>query len=391
MPLATAPFLRISSAILASTLLLGCPAGIRQLRDDNNMLQQRVFQYQQDYDSLENAYNQAVQQRQQLEIKNTELNTQVTVLKERITSLQNLMTNQQRNQAETLVSDIESRVERENQLKLDLESALAQVETAANEKALVESKLNELQTLIAQQESTIADLESRLSLLGKNSELLVTERDSARSERDDFRRQLTSLNSSKDEVTKELASLSEQLRDSEKEITTLKRELDSSNASLQQNAQASVNTQKNREQLLTKFKSTLASLSKNGSVLIVEEPNPTIRLTSDGLFQPGTVLLTTDGRALIKEIGDALQGLEYSQIVIEGHTDSDPVRNLPFVDNWDLAASRASAVTRALSVRNDIQSRKLKAVSRAFFDPVASNDTADGKRQNRRVDIVIIP
>lgn len=391
MTVLSSPLLRLSSAVLASSLLLGCPASMRELRDDNNMLQQRVFQYQQDYDSLENAYNQAVVQRNQLEVQNQDLNNQLTVLKERVTGLQNLMTNQQRSQAETLVSDIESRVARENQLKLDLDAALAQVETAANEKVLVESKLKEMETLMAQQEASIQDLESRLAQLGQNSEILVTERDSARSERDDFRRQLTSLTSSKDDVTKELASLSEQLRDREKEITTLKRDLDVSKTSLEQASQQSTTSAKNREVVLSTLKSKLGTLEKNGSLTIIEENNPTVRLTTDGLFQPGTVLLTTDGRALIKEIGDALQGLEYSQIVIEGHTDSDPVKNLPFVDNWDLAASRASSVTRALSVRNDIQSRKLKAVSRAFFDPVASNDSAEGKRKNRRVDLVIIP
>lgn len=385
------PVLRFSAALLATTLFVGCPASMKELRDDNNMLQQRVFQYQQDYDSLEGAYNQAVEQKAALETQNQDLTNQLTILKERVTGLQNLMSNQQRNTAETLADDIEARVARENQLKLDLEAALGSIESAANEKVLIESRLQEMEGLMAQQEATITDLETRLASLGTNSELLVTERDAARSERDDFRRQLTSLTSSKDEVTKELATLSEKIRDSEKEITTLKRDLDVSQTNLAQSTQATASSKENREKILAALNTKLAALAESGVLTIVDQPNPTVRLSSDGLFQQGTVLLTTDGRARIKEVGDALQGLDYAQLIIEGHTDSDPVKNMPFVDNWDLAAARASSVTRALSVRNDIQSRKLKAVSRAFFDPVASNDSNDGKRKNRRVDLVIIP
>jgi chemotaxis protein MotB len=379
-------------AALAPALLFTACTTTRELKDNNNMLQQRVFQFQQDYNALEIAYNQTVAERDQLAGRNQELTTEVTVLKDRITSLQNILSANQIQQADELKKDIEARVKRETELKLQLDDALGKLESAANEKTLVESQMRERDAEIALQNATLDDLELRLDTLGKNSELLLTERDAARSERDDFRRQLTSLTSSKDEVTQELAKLSEQLRDREKEITTLKRDLDLSKAEASSAIANARTTSQNRELLMKTLQEKLApAIAAKQLQLLQVEGNPTVRLTSDGLFQSGTVLLTSDGRERIRLIGDALIGLPYTEILVEGHTDSDPVKNMPFVDNWDLAAARASSVTRALSVRNDVQSGKLRAVSRAFFAPVGANDSSEGKRQNRRVDVIIVP
>ncbi len=72
-------------------------------------------------------------------------------------------------------------------------------------------------------------------------------------------------------------------------------------------------------------------------------------------------------------------------IAVEGHTDDVPVARR-YASNWELAAARASSVVR-LMIELGVEPDRLKAVSRAEFAPVASNDTDEGRAKNRRIEI----
>ena len=72
-------------------------------------------------------------------------------------------------------------------------------------------------------------------------------------------------------------------------------------------------------------------------------------------------------------------------ISVEGHTDDIPVARR-YASNWELAAARASSVVR-LMIELGVDPTRLKAVSRAEFAPVASNDTDEGRAKNRRIEI----
>jgi chemotaxis protein MotB len=81
---------------------------------------------------------------------------------------------------------------------------------------------------------------------------------------------------------------------------------------------------------------------------------------------------------------------EASEIVVTGHTDSVPLGAAsPYRDNWGLAAARASSVVRELSGSGLIEPERLTATSRGESMPVAENDTASGRAQNRRIEIEI--
>ena len=62
-----------------------------------------------------------------------------------------------------------------------------------------------------------------------------------------------------------------------------------------------------------------------------------------------------------------------------------------FPSNWDLSAARAAAVVRLFQNEIGLDPKHLEAVGRSYYDPVASNDTAEGRAQNRRVNIIIAP
>jgi chemotaxis protein MotB len=109
------------------------------------------------------------------------------------------------------------------------------------------------------------------------------------------------------------------------------------------------------------------------------------------LFPEGGWELHDQGRRELSKIVPALQGVTGKQIVIEGYTDNLPIEEplaRRFPTNWDLSAARAISVVRYLEPQG-IDPSQLSAVSFGKYHPVASNDTPEGRAQNRRINIVI--
>ena len=93
---------------------------------------------------------------------------------------------------------------------------------------------------------------------------------------------------------------------------------------------------------------------------------------------------------MLKAIGGALadSGLD---VRVEGHTDNVPVHTMRFDSNWELSAARATAIARMLLEVHAVSAEHLSAAGYGEYHPVASNETAEGRAQNRRVDLVITP
>jgi chemotaxis protein MotB len=109
-----------------------------------------------------------------------------------------------------------------------------------------------------------------------------------------------------------------------------------------------------------------------------------LNLSEEILFPSGSASLNASGQAVLRKVGRRLLELPHS-IAVEGHTDNVPVaRRYP--SNWELAAARASSVVRLL-VDLGVEPDRLKVVSRGEFMPVASNDIAEGRAKNRRIEI----
>jgi len=117
-----------------------------------------------------------------------------------------------------------------------------------------------------------------------------------------------------------------------------------------------------------------------------------VNLPNDILFTSGSAEVSESGQAVLNKVGKQLIDVPYQTVVI-GFTDNAPIsENLAktFPSNWELAASRATHVVRILET-SGIVSDRLAAVSFGENEPVASNDTAEGRKQNRRIEIRLRP
>lgn len=113
-----------------------------------------------------------------------------------------------------------------------------------------------------------------------------------------------------------------------------------------------------------------------------------VTVGSGGAFPSGTADLTNQAQEIIQRISfNALTSS--SKLTVTGHTDNVPISGGLYRDNWDLAAARAASVVQAVQNTGMVAASNLQAVSKGENDPVASNDTAEGRELNRRIEIEI--
>jgi chemotaxis protein MotB len=119
-----------------------------------------------------------------------------------------------------------------------------------------------------------------------------------------------------------------------------------------------------------------------------------VTLVDKILFDTGKVQIAKRGKEVLLELADTLRENKDQNIVVEGHTDDVPI-GLGLIEkyptNWELSAARAVGVVRFLQEKGWLEPKRLSAVGYAYYKPVASNDTAEGRRQNRRIEIILVP
>jgi type VI secretion system protein ImpK len=116
----------------------------------------------------------------------------------------------------------------------------------------------------------------------------------------------------------------------------------------------------------------------------------TITIRGDGLFGSGAAVIAEQYRPLLARIATALKSVP-GRVVVIGHTDNQPVsRSGRFPSNWHLSRERAAAVEADLAAMTGNPSR-FSSEGRADSEPIASNETAESRARNRRVEIVLYP
>ena len=126
--------------------------------------------------------------------------------------------------------------------------------------------------------------------------------------------------------------------------------------------------------------------------LEMAEKGLAIIFLTEVLFDSGKTDIKQEAFPSLDKIAGVLKdNVEDRNIGIEGHTDNDPIKHSKWKSNWELSTSRATSVLHYLVDTKGINPKRVAAIGYGEYRPVASNDTNSGKRQNRRVEIVILP
>jgi chemotaxis protein MotB len=137
-----------------------------------------------------------------------------------------------------------------------------------------------------------------------------------------------------------------------------------------------------RAELRTEISNGLLEVEKEGDDIVV-------RIASQGSFGSGSAEFAGSFSSTLDQVGQSI-GSNIGGVRIEGHTDNIPVAfSDTFNSNWDLSAARAASVASYLTTQSGLASEAVEVIGFADTVPLASNDSADGRSRNRRIEIRI--
>jgi chemotaxis protein MotB len=116
-----------------------------------------------------------------------------------------------------------------------------------------------------------------------------------------------------------------------------------------------------------------------------------ISLSDNMLYKSGSYEISDKAGATLAKIAKIITDYKDYEVLIEGNTDNVPISKPNIRNNWDLSALRASSVVQSLQNNFSVDPKRLTAGGRGEYNPVASNDTPEGKTRNRRTQIIITP
>jgi len=189
----------------------------------------------------------------------------------------------------------------------------------------------------------------------------------------------------------------------DEEMTALKDKitaLESENAAKQKKIDELNNitgTKENKLSELEKAQQELEKRLKNE----IDQYRAKLEMTERGLvltfmaevfFDSGKSEIKESAKPVLQQVAEVLNTkVADLKVAVEGHTDNDPIKYSGWQSNWELASARALSVLHYFVNDAKVKPERLSANSYGEFRPVASNDTAEGKQKNRRVEIIILP
>ncbi|MFQ5473660.1 MAG: flagellar motor protein MotB [Dehalococcoidia bacterium] len=138
-----------------------------------------------------------------------------------------------------------------------------------------------------------------------------------------------------------------------------------------------------------RIRDAAAAVALDQQVTAVEETEG-LRITIEApvLFGSGQATLREEASVILRPILDEIIAMP-NPIVVEGHTDNVPIRTARFPTNWELSAARAIAVARFFIDVGGMQPKRVAVAGYGEYQPIASNETAEGRAKNRRVELFV--
>ncbi len=216
-------------------------------------------------------------------------------------------------------------------------------------------------------------------LTATQSELETTrgERDALLNDRDALRADKANLSSAEAEASARAAKLAADMQATEAELLELRKQREAADKRLAA-----------FRELTEKFR----SLVDTGKLKVTfRQGQMVLELPSGVLFDSGQASLSSGGKAALQEILDVLNDFKDRRFLIAGHTDNIPVKSRKFANNWALSTARAVSVVLYMTDEAGFSSGSVAAAGYGEFSPVADNDSEEGRAQNRRIEIILVP
>jgi chemotaxis protein MotB len=224
----------------------------------------------------------------------------------------------------------------------------------------------------------------------KNQEIAVLRMDKSTLEN-----QKTALEKQVADLKQETSSLEQQKAAAEQQVETLgeqKSAAEQEAGLLQKDKDMLIAASRQQQQQYQRLVNGLANEVQKGELQVKQYKNMlSVELAEQIFFDSGRATLKPEGQKVLKKVGEALKGYDDKIIRVVGHTDNKPVTKslrATFPSNWELSVARATTVVRFLQGVG-VPPESMIASGRGEYDPVAPNDTPEGRQKNRRIAIML--
>ncbi len=222
----------------------------------------------------------------------------------------------------------------------------------------------------------VRELQGQLEEVRRQGEGLRGRLEKLQEQNDALARQLEALGANLQEAEGRHRSAQERLAEMQRALEELRRR--------EQRHQA-------RLQTFCGLLQRLRSMIEGGRLRVrVVRNRMVVELPEGILFESGKARLKEEGKAALAEVAGVLKEIPNRDFQVAGHTDNVPIRTRRFPSNWELSTQRAVNVVRFL-VAQGFEASRLSAAGYADTQPVASNESPEGRQQNRRIEIVLLP
>jgi chemotaxis protein MotB len=228
-------------------------------------------------------------------------------------------------------------------------AARSRAEQARIDNLALNARITGLQDTISRLHNRITEMNGRIGALGNANETTASE-----------------LNMSKEQIAAQRARLSQL----ESFLST---------------------QQKASEDLRKKISDALEGFNSNELTVTMKDGRVYVSMQEALLFPSGSADVNPRGKEALAKLASVLNANTDINTDIEGHTDNKPIHSKIYADNWALSTARATSIARVLIDNYNVSPARLIASGRSYYHPIASNDTPEGRAQNRRTEIILEP
>jgi chemotaxis protein MotB len=258
----------------------------------------------------------------------------------------------------------------------DAQKAHADLAASQDREKSQEDEIAKLKQALADAQTQMQDRDQKLSDLSTSDHNLQAQLDEATAINAKLRGELERLGKNVDTILSERGTLTKALDDAKSRLEELRK----AQAAAEARAQLF-------QQLVQKFKKMVDA----GQLKIATRAGRLVlQLSNDVLFDTGQTALKPAGKDALTQIAQVLRTVQGRNFQVAGDTDNVPIQTARFPSNWELSTARAVEVVKLL-VAQRVDPRALSAAGYGEFDPVASNETLDGRARNRRIEITLQP
>lgn len=274
------------------------------------------------------------------------------------------------------------------------------------EKVKLDADRMELEDKVEMKNNTISSLESQLAEEKESLQHVRKAYAQSQNSLDSLNKQYETLNdyydklmSSSGKLNQDIATKEKQLLQMEADLEISKQRNDELAASLAEREERVAELEKvlaDKEAavnaLKQKVSAALLNFKENDLTVEVKNGKVYVSLAEQLLFNSGSTVVDAKGVEALKQLAQVLKDNEDVNIVVEGHTDDVPItgNNRYLKDNWDLSVLRATSIVRILT-QNGASTQRVTAAGKSEFSPKASNENAEGRKENRRTEIILTP